>query len=173
MKKYYPSYYYQNIFTIRYDHLIKKGIKCLLFDLDNTIAEPKQKEPDQKTIDFITHLKQQGFQVIIFSNAFKFRVQRYQKILNVEAYSLACKPLKFQYQKVLKKFNLKPNEIVAIGDQLFTDIKGANKLGISSILITPISSNENFLTKFNRIRENRLYNKMAKEKKLIRGNYDK
>ena len=36
--KYLPDIYKKNIFDINYNKLKKKDIKCLIFDLDNTLA---------------------------------------------------------------------------------------------------------------------------------------
>lgn len=173
MKKYIPKHYYKSIFTINYEKLLKENIKCLVFDLDNTIACTNQKIPDEKIINHSEYLKKLGFKIIILSNALKSRVKPYKDMLNIESCHFACKPLKFKYKYILKKFNFHPNEIVAIGDQLFTDIKGANKMGIQSILITPISAKENIITRINRIRENHIYKKLEKAEILKRGIYDK
>ena len=69
------------------------------------------------------------------------------------------KPSPRNYNKIIKENNLKYEECAAIGDQLYTDIKGANNLGILSILVDPISKHEFITTKINRIKENKLINK--------------
>lgn len=68
----------------------------------------------------------------------------------------------------MKKYKATNSQIAAIGDQLYTDIKGANKLDITSILVDPISKNEFIITKLNRLKENRLINK---SKIITRGEY--
>ena len=67
-----PDVYAQSIYTINYKKLKKNGIKCLLFDLDNTIASYKTKEPDQKVKELIARLEE-DFKVIIISNSNKNR----------------------------------------------------------------------------------------------------
>ena len=69
---------------------------------------------------------------------------------------------------LLKENNLNCKNIAAIGDQLYTDIKGANNMNIISILVDPISKNESIITKFNRLRENKL---IKKYHIIERGNY--
>lgn len=164
---YKPEAYFKDIFSINYNLLKKKGIKCLLIDLDNTIARVDEKYPEDKIITLINKLKK-DFKVIIFSNAITPRVNRFKKNLDLDAIPIACKPFSFSYKKVLKKYNYKEKEIAAIGDQIYTDIKGANKMNITSILIDPISSKESLITKINRYKENKL---IRNKKIIIRGEY--
>lgn len=68
MKKYVPDMYSKDIYSVNYTKLKKQGVKCLLFDLDNTLVEPHTKRPHQRLHDFFDTLKK-DFQVIIFSNS--------------------------------------------------------------------------------------------------------
>ena len=63
MEGYLPDIYQKSIYTIDYSKLFNRGIKCLLFDLDNTIVEPHSSEPSKKAKDLFTSLKQKGFNV--------------------------------------------------------------------------------------------------------------
>ena len=67
MDKYMPDIYQQSIYTIDYQKLKKRGIKCLLFDLDNTLVPSYIKEPNDKIKELFDNLKTEGFQVILFS----------------------------------------------------------------------------------------------------------
>ena len=69
------------------------------------------------------------------------------------------KPSSRNYNKIIKENNLKIEQPAAIGDQIYTDILGANKLCITSILVDPISKKEFITTRINRIKENKLINK--------------
>lgn len=166
-----PDIYNQSIYTINYKKLKNKGIKCLLFDLDNTIAQTYVKKPSKEVIELFHKLDEQGFKIIILSNATKHRLKPFKEILNVDTSFLSCKPLSFKYKKIMKMYNYGSNEIAAIGDQLYTDIKGANKLEITSILINPLSKKESIITKLNRIKEEKIYKEFEKEKLLERGIY--
>ena len=154
-----PNIYQKDVFSINYDKLLKQNIKNLLFDIDNTIAAGNAKLPSQELIDLFSQLKEQGFNIFIITNALKKRANRFQEALNVKTYHFSMKPLSHNYIKLLKENNLKIEECAAIGDQIYTDIKGANKLGILSILVDPISNHEFITTKINRIKENKLINK--------------
>ncbi len=168
MNLYKPSIYTKDIFSINYKNLKKQGIKALLFDIDNTIAQTNEKYPSNQVAELLKKLKENKFKIIILTNAIPHRAIRFKKYLNVETYYLSCKPSKINYLRIIKKHNFRTNEIAAIGDQLLTDIKGANKIGITSILVDPISTKESIFTKLNRIKENIL----IKNKKIIeRGKY--
>ena len=106
--------------------------------------------------------------MFIITNALKGRATRYGKSLDVKTYYFSIKPLKRQYIKIVQENNLNVNSIAAIGDQLLTDIKGANNMNITSILVDPISKNESIFTKLNRLKENKL---IKKYKLIEKGNY--
>ncbi len=169
MNIYKPNYYYKDIFSINYKILKDNNIKYLLFDIDNTIGDDKKKSPSPKDIDFFNYLKK-DFTIILVSNAYPSRVRRYAELLNIKDYHyFSLKPLRRTYNSIISKYNINAEIIAAIGDQLYTDIKGANKLNITSILVDRISNNETIITKINRLRENRIINKYNL---LERGKYD-
>ena len=75
MERYVPDIYQKSIHTINYDSLLSRGIKCLLFDLDNTIAPIDAKLPSKEVKILFKELKEKGFKVVIFSNSPKVRVK--------------------------------------------------------------------------------------------------
>ena len=163
-----PTIYVKDIYSINYKKLLNKKIDTLLFDIDNTIGDNKEKFPCEKAIKLFEKLKKDGFKVFIITNALKGRATRYGKSLDVKTYYFSIKPLKRQYIKIVQENNLNVNSIAAIGDQLLTDIKGANNMNITSILVDPISKNESIFTKLNRLKENKL---IKKYKLIEKGNY--
>lgn len=171
MDKFVPDVYAKSIYTINYDLLKKRGIKCLLFDLDNTIAPINVKEADNSVKDLFNELKSKGFKVIIMSNSPKDRLRPFKEKLNVDTAWSSKKPLPGKYKKILKMYNFKDTEIAAVGDQLLTDILGANNVGFTSILVNPMSNIDGIGTKFNRMIENNIYRKFAQREILIKGKY--
>lgn len=168
MNLYKPTIYSKDIYSINYIKLKEQGIKLFLFDIDNTIAKTSEKTPSEKVIKLFKELKKENFKIIILTNAVPHRALRFKKSLNVDTYYLSCKPSKRNYLRIIKKYKYKKEEIAAIGDQIYTDIKGANKLGLTSILVDQISYRESIFTKINRLRENKLINK---ENIIERGKY--
>ena len=166
-----PDMYQKSIYNIDYKKLKKNGIKCLIFDLDNTLTPVNLKSPSKKLKDLMEDLKNLKFKLIIVSNATKKRVEPFKDILCIDSAYLSLKPFRRKYQKVLKIYNFKENEIACIGDQLLTDIWGANRMGFTSILVNPIGTIDFVLTKINRIIENSIYNILEKKELLKKGEY--
>ncbi|MDY3934905.1 MAG: YqeG family HAD IIIA-type phosphatase [Bacilli bacterium] len=172
MDKFIPDMYQKSIYHIDYDKLQDNGIKCLLIDLDNTCVPYKDKEPNKKLIDLFETLKDMDFKIIIFSNALKGRIKPFKDVLNVDCLARANKPYKKNFLKVIKLFNYDLSEVAIIGDQLYTDILGGNKVGIKTILVNPMSSDDMFITRFiYRTLEKRIYKKLMSKNILIRGKY--
>ena len=171
MRDFLPDIYQKSIYTIDYSKLLSRGIKCLLYDLDNTIVSSKKSEPSSKAKDLFTSLKQKGFKVIIFTNSPKIRLKTFTSVFGVEGVSSAAKPFTRKLRKLLKKYDFDTSEVAIIGDQLMTDIKVGKKVGITTILINPISSNEFFFTKFNRILERRKMKELEKNNLFVKGSY--
>ncbi len=166
-----PDIYQQSIFTINYKALKKSGIKCLLFDLDNTLAPINVTIPGVKEKELIEGLKDMGFKVIIMSNSGKTRLEPFKEGFNVDTAFLSKKPLKSKYKKVMDLYDFKDTEIAAIGDQLLTDVFGANRMGFTSILTNPISKEDFIGTRFNRIIERFIMKKLAKKGLFTKGEY--
>jgi len=166
-----PDIYQKSIYNINYKRLKKNGIKCFVFDLDNTIASIKMREPSKKSKDLFLELKDLGFKVIIVSNATKHRVEPFKEGLGVDAACRSCKPCKGKFLKILKLYHLDISEVAIIGDQLLTDVYGGNKVGIKTILVNPISTNDFKITKLNRMIENYIFKKLQGNQLLVKGKY--
>ncbi|MDD3241529.1 MAG: YqeG family HAD IIIA-type phosphatase [Bacilli bacterium] len=170
MNKYYPRMYKKNIQEIPYEKLKKIGIKCLVFDLDNTIALIDQEDVNKETLNLFEKLKKE-FIVVIISNNYKKRVMPYSNKLGVDYVSFAMKPSTRGLKKISKKYKLKPVEMAMIGDQIMTDIKSGNVFGSSSILVDPLGIKDLKITSFNRYLENKVIKKFNEKKLLMKGNY--
>lgn len=170
MDKFIPDIYQKSIYTIDYKKLKKNGIKCLLFDLDNTIAPYKTLEPDTKVKELFANLSN-DFKIIIISNSNKNRLRPFKEKLNVDTAYSSKKPFKFKYKKILEIYKFKIDEIACIGDQLLTDILGANRMGFTSILVNRVAKYETIFTRFNRFFEKFILKKLAKKNLLVMGEY--
>lgn len=141
------------IFDIPLLELKKKGIKAIIFDLDNTIIAWNCKEVKTETILWMKTLKKYGFDCCIVSNNLTDRVGNIAKVLNVAYVSKGCKPLSVGFRNALNRFALKPSQVAVVGDQIFTDILGGNFLKLYTILVRPLSAQEFLGTKVVRIIE--------------------
>ncbi len=166
-----PDIYQKSIYTIDYKKLKNSGIKCILFDVDNTLVPLHIKKPSKKVKDLIERLKEMGFRIILLSNAGKQRLRPFKDYLEVDCSALSMKPFATKYKKILKEFKLQENEVASVGDQLLTDILGGNRVGITTILVNPISLKDRYITKINRTIENIIKKRAASKKLFSKGNY--
>lgn len=163
MKKYVPKMYKSSIFDINYDKIYDTGIRCLIFDLDNTIVAAKESIPNKKVLYLIKKLKKKFDVYILSNNSSKKRVSNVCKLLEINFISFAMKPFSFGFKRLLKKYKYSPNEVCIIGDQIMTDVLGGNNMEIFTVLVEPIDSNELKVTSVNRFFERK---KIAKLEKL-------
>jgi len=168
MNNFIPDIYVKNIYTIDYKKLKSDGIKCILFDLDNTIVPIDEKEPNKEIKELFAYLDDLNLKVIILSNSKKKRVAPFKEILNVDSSCLSFKPLKHKYKKILKMFNYDISEVAAVGDQILTDVFGANRVGLTSIFVDKLKEEDKLFTRINRKFEKIILNSLKKK-----GVYDK
>ncbi|MDV3198169.1 MAG: HAD-IA family hydrolase [Vigna little leaf phytoplasma] len=168
--KYLPKFYFDSLFDIPYDEFYQQGIKVLLFDLDNTLILPNSNQLDAKTELFLNQISLR-FRIGIISNATK---KKQKRVLNDRFCSIYLKwyqkkPAKWGFIQFLKLFNVCREQVVMIGDQLTTDILGANKMEIISILVKPLNRlDEFFLTKWRRfLLERPFISKIKKNNPLL------
>lgn len=171
MEKYVPDIYTKSIYSIDYDKLKERGIKCILFDLDNTIVPITIKKPNKKIKDLFTELKNKGFKLIIFSNNNKTRLKPFKDELEVDCAFSCKKPMKKKYEIILDDYKYAVSEVVIIGDNIVTDILGGNKVGITTILVNPISNKEYLLAQVTRLIEKEIIKKLSKKELFMRGKY--
>ena len=119
--------------------LAAKGIKLVLADLDNTLVPYKVPAPTQEVVDWKNALEAQGIQLFILSNSRKpGRAQRFAEALGVPFQGHSGKPKKAGYLRAMERMGAKPEETVMVGDQIFTDILGANNAGVIPLMVEPI-----------------------------------
>ena len=171
VEKFIPDIYQKSIYTIDYKKLKSCGIKCIVFDVDNTLAPISTPKPSRKAKDLIERLKDLGFRVIIMSNASKRRLTPFKDILEVDCAASSRKPFSKKFKKILKEYNLKVDEVAIVGDQMITDVFGGNRVGITTIMVNPISSKDQIFTKILRIFENIIINKAKKKDMFMKGKY--
>lgn len=165
-----PKMYRKNIYDIDYNKLKKLNIKLLIFDLDNTICLIDDLSLSKEIYDLFSKLHK-SFEIVIISNNHVPRVKNISDKLKCDYKANSMKPLLKSYKKILKKYNLKPNEVAMIGDQIVTDILGANRMKIYSILVDPMSYKDLKITKLNRFIERQIFKKYQKKHIMNRGEY--
>ncbi len=145
-----PDIFLDTVYDIDFEDLKKRDIKALIFDIDNTLVTYQMAVADEKVTTWIQKVKEQGIDIFIVSNNDRERVKVFSEDLGLPYYGKALKPLSFYLKKACKKMGVKPKNVGLVGDQLFTDIWGGNLLGMTTILVTPISEVEDSFVKFKR-----------------------
>jgi len=148
-----PDLFIKSVFILDINWLKKRGIKGILLDIDNTLVTHKQKVPDEKVVELIKSFRENDIKVAIVSNARKKRVDIFNEKLGLYARYRAFKPSKRGFLKAMSDLNLNPEETAVIGDQLFTDIRGGNRIGLTTILVEPLDENEPVTVRVKRIFE--------------------
>ena len=169
--KFYPDIYAKDIFSIDYEMLKTRKIKCLLFDLDNTLATINETTPAPKVKELVNYLEGLKFKVIIMTNSSKRRALPFKEHLNVDTAYRSMKPLKGKFKKILKIYHYKVSEIAMIGDQILTDVYGANRMGITSIFINKRAASDFVWSKLGRKVEEFILNYFHKKDMWTKGKY--
>ena len=150
----YPNLYLKDVTAITTDILKKHKIKGLILDVDNTLIDVDRKM-NPKVVDWVNELKKNGIKFCIVSNTNKYeKVKSVAEKLDIPYFYFAKKPFKRGFQKAKNLMKLKEENIAAVGDQLMTDVLGANRCKMFSILVEPISEKDIFITKIKRPFEN-------------------
>lgn len=171
MEKYIPDIYQKSIYAIDYNKLQKSGIKCLLFDLDNTLISPDLKEASAKLLDLFASLQKNKFKIMIFTTSSHHRARAFGEQLGVEFHSNHFKTYPKRLKALLKHNRLDESEVALIGDQIITDIVGGNEAGITTILVNPISTKEPLLPTIYRLIEKRVMASLDEAELFTKGKY--
>ena len=118
--------------------LKKQGIKGLILDVDNTLTTHDNPVPAEGIREWLDDMKKNGIKLIIVSNNHPERVRPFADPLGLDYVSDSGKPLKRGYKAAMKKMGLTASETAAVGDQLFTDVWGANFSRIRILYVEPI-----------------------------------
>ena len=170
MKKAIPNEYRKDIFDIDYDNLKKINIKCLVFDLDNTLGLITNLKCPDETKELLRKL-QDDFCIFICSNNTKTRINPYLKELGVGGVSWSMKPSTRALRYIKKNYKFLKKEMVMIGDQVITDVFAGKRYKIKTILVDPLGKKDLKITSLNRIIEEMILKRYEKRGLFERGKY--
>lgn len=169
--RFFPKMYKKNIYDINYNKLKKIGIRCLIYDLDNTLASMNQVTADDKMQKFFKKLKKDFHIFVVSNNINKERVSTFAKTIDCDYFYFSTKPSRRRLRNIKRRFDLKNEQICVIGDQLLTDILMANRFGAYSCLVDPLIEKELKITSINRFIENKIMNCYQKKGIFKKGEY--
>ena len=130
----YPYEYVNSVFEIDYEKLYALGYRGVIFDIDNTLVHHGE-DSTPEVDELFRHIHDTGLKTLLLSNNDTQRIERFLRNIDSLYIPDAEKPKVDNYYKAINMLGLNKNEVVFVGDQLFTDIYGANKCGIANILV--------------------------------------
>ena len=144
--------------------MYERGIRALIFDIDNTLTE-HGKPATERTIALMERLKHIGFRVCLLSNNKEARVKMFNEKIQVEYIYKAGKPGRAGYERAMALLGSNRETTVFVGDQLFTDVWGAKRVGMETWLVEPIDKQEEIQIVLKRYLEKPILYFYRKEKK--------
>ncbi|MCR4746301.1 MAG: YqeG family HAD IIIA-type phosphatase [Lachnospiraceae bacterium] len=162
-ERFYPDEECNSVYKIDFEKFYAKGYRGVIFDIDNTLV-PHNAPADRNAIRLFKRLKRIGFKVMLLSNNGKKRVEKFNDAVKAEYIHFACKPSKKGYIKAMEMMGTKPENTFFVGDQLFTDVWGAKRVGIHSILVRPMNPKEEIQIILKRLPEKILLKRYHRKK---------
>lgn len=141
LKRFYPGEYLESAYKIDFAKLYAEGYRGIIFDIDNTLV-PHGAPADERAKALFESLKKMGFQCCLLSNNKEPRVKMFNDEVQVNYIFKAGKPKASGYQQAMKIMGTSRENTLFVGDQIFTDVYGANRAGIRTILTQPIHPKE-------------------------------
>ena len=158
MKNLYDKYLFPkeaaaSVYDIDYDKLWQAGIRGLIFDIDNTLVTFDIPTPPAEIVDLLHGLKRKGFGICLLSNNCEERVKGFSQNLGYHHIWKAKKPGLTGISRAMEHLGLAAEQVAIVGDQIFTDCLVGNRLGIHTILTTPIAKRDEWTVKLKRLPE--------------------
>ncbi|MBL0387333.1 YqeG family HAD IIIA-type phosphatase [Tumebacillus sp. ITR2] len=154
MRRLVPSLFVESVYEIDLEQLKARGVRGIITDLDNTLVRWDEPDATPKILQWLDHVRDTyGIKVCIVSNNNHQRVERFAKPLNIPWVAKAKKPSNTPFHRALEVLGTKREDTVVIGDQLFTDVLGGNRMGMYTILVVPVGEKEFIGTKVLRAME--------------------
>ena len=141
LKWLYPYEYAESVFTIDYRKLYSLGYRGILFDIDNTLV-PHGAPADERAVLFFDRLRSIGFDTLLLSNNKEGRVSSFADDVKSKYIYKAGKPMKSGYIRAMERMGTDTSNTLFVGDQIFTDVYGANRAGIYTYLVKQIDRKE-------------------------------
>lgn len=163
-KAIYPDEYLDSTYEIDFEQLYEDGYRGIIFDIDNTLV-PHGAPADERSKKLLNYLRDRGFKIVLLSNNSKARVDMFNEDLHLDCIPMGAKPFLKNYKKAMEIMGTSKENTFFVGDQLFTDVWGAKRLGIRSILVKPINAKEEIQIVLKRKLENIVMKEYDENKK--------
>lgn len=163
---FYPHMTADSVYNIDFQMFYRLGYRAVIFDIDNTLV-PHDADADDKAKGLFRKLTGMGYKTMLLSNNDEPRVKRFNRDIGSPYIFKAGKPLKSGYKRAMEQMGTDTTNTIYVGDQLFTDVWGAKRLGIFNILTSPINPREEIQIVFKRRLEKPILKRYKKEPNII------
>jgi HAD superfamily phosphatase (TIGR01668 family) len=161
---FYPHLDVDDVYTFDFESAYRDGVRGLIFDVDNTLV-PHGAPADARAVQLFERLRACGFQTMLLSNNKEPRVKPFAEAVGSGYIYLAGKPGRKSYRQAMRQMGTTPETTLFLGDQLFTDVWGAKRTDITSVLVKPIHPKEEIQIVLKRVLEKVVLYFYYKEKK--------
>lgn len=141
LEKFYPDEYLDSTYEIDFEQRYRQGYRGVLFDIDNTLV-PHGEPADDRAKKLFAKLRSLGMEYCLISNNQLPRVEPFAREVQAHFIENAHKPSRKSYERAMEQMGTDRKNTLFVGDQLFTDVYGAKRTGIRSILVKPIHPKE-------------------------------
>ena len=148
-----PDYMYPTIYDIPDALFEREKTKLLFLDIDNTLVPYENALPTQENLVWLKSLSQRGIESVFISNNHEPRVKTYADIADCRYCFDAGKPSGKVHRRLMAERGLSPQNCLAIGDQILTDVLAAHLAGCKAILVEPIHDLDTLFVKSKRMLE--------------------
>ena len=163
-EKFHPTEKLNSVYEITPGWMKAHNARALICDLDDTLVPYFDTTPTEQLIEWIGSLRAAGIRLCILTNGKKKRVKPFCARLGVTCVPMAMKPLPLGYLRAVLRLRVSRKRVVAVGDQIFTDVIGANLAGIQTLLVEPIAYKPSRMEKFKREKEKPFRHVLSAEK---------
>lgn len=140
-RNFYPNEYKKSTYVIDFQKYYNMGYRGILFDIDNTLV-PHGAPEDDRVMELFKRLKEIGFKTCLISNNKEYRVKPFADKLETPFIFNAHKPSRKSYRKAFEILGTDKDKTMFVGDQVFTDVYGANRVKMYTILVRPLHPKE-------------------------------
>ena len=152
LERFFPDEYVDSAYGIPFEELYRKGYRGIIFDVDNTLV-PHGAPADARSIGLFERLRAMGFSTCILSNNKEPRVAPFAGQVKSPYIFKGGKPSVKGYERAMERMGTDRETTIFVGDQLFTDVWGARRTGLYSILTKPMDPHEEIQIVFKRYLE--------------------
>lgn len=157
-----PDFKFDKFDDVTPEFLEKNGIRFLLIDIDNTLAPYEEPTPNDRVRAWFSLLAEAGVKCVLVSNNNEERVKLFNETLSLPAFANCHKPSPRRLREYASVIDARLTETAALGDQIFTDVWGAKKMGARAILVPPIKDKKTLFFKTKRLLEKPFLRKYEK-----------